>query len=83
MADDGKGPRVKSPTVMVCHDVGVLITEAIISQKKTVSVVVTFETYKKSKAQVMIWMSSLNRKSYVFIRELEPYIARIMGSGTF
>lgn len=77
MVDDGKGPQVTIPTILISHEVGKMITDTIILNKTKVTVVVNFETYKKAVADVTIWMSSYDRKSYVLIRELEPYLNRI------
>lgn len=70
MVDDGKGPQVKIPTILINHEVGELITDYILNKKQAVSLVVNFETFKKPIADVTLWMSSYDRKSYILIRDL-------------
>lgn len=77
MVDDGKGPQVKIPTILISHEVGEIITDFIINKKQNVSLVVSFETFKKPVADVTLWMKSYDRKSYVLIRDLDPYLSRI------
>lgn len=77
MVDDGKGPQVKIPTILINHEVGEMITDFIINKKQPVSLVVSFETSKKPIADVTLWMNSNDRKSYILIRDLEPYLSRI------
>lgn len=77
MVDDGKGPQVKIPTILISHEVGEIITDFIINKKQNVSLVVSFETFKKPAADVTLWMKSYDRKSYVLIRDLDPYLSRI------
>lgn len=47
MVDDGKGPQVKIPTILITHGVGEMITDTILNKKQTVSLVVEFQTFKK------------------------------------
>ena len=82
MVDDGKGPQVKIPTVLISHSVGELITSYVLSEKKNVTVIVNFETNKRKVADVTIWMSAFDRKSYILIRNLEPFLMRINSSST-
>ena len=42
MIDDGKGPQVKIPTILIDHEVGALITDYIINKTATVSLVINF-----------------------------------------
>ncbi len=77
MVDDGKGPQVKIPTILISHEVGLIITDFIVNKTAAVSLVVNFETSKKKVADVTLWMNSQDRKSYMLIRSLEPYLARI------
>lgn len=82
MVDDGKGPQVKIPTILISHEVGELITSYAINEKKNVTVIVKFETNRKPIADVHIWMSAFDRKSYILVRNLEPYLQRINSSST-
>lgn len=77
MVDDGKGSQVKIPTILISHEVGELITDFITKKNKSVSLLVSFETFKKKKADVTIWMSAYDRKSYILVRQLQPYFKRI------
>jgi len=47
MVDDGKGPQVRIPTVLITHEVGVLISDYVLNRNKNVTILVNFETYKK------------------------------------
>lgn len=83
MVDDGKGPQVKIPTILISHEVGVIMTDFIVNKSAIISMVVSFETSKRKVADVSIWMNSNDRKSYMIIRGLEPYLSRINESSNF
>lgn len=68
MVDDGKGPQVTIPTILISHEAGKLITDSILLNKAKVTLVINFETFKKPVADVTLWMSSYDRKSYVLVR---------------
>lgn len=42
MVDDGKGPQVTIPTILISHDAGKLITDAILLNKAKVTLVINF-----------------------------------------
>jgi len=44
MVDDGKGPQVKIPTILISQEVGAIITDFITTKNKSVSLLVNFET---------------------------------------
>jgi hypothetical protein len=81
MVDDGKGPQVKIPTILISNEVGDMIINYMNNNNKNVSISVSFDTYKRDEVEVSLWMSAFDRRSYMLVRELDPYFMRIQKSG--
>lgn len=73
MKDNGYGYKVRIPSIFINYKMGQKLKALLNQTKAQVNLKITFENIKTEKAEVVVYMQSLNRLSYYFIQQFRPY----------
>jgi hypothetical protein len=81
MVDDGRGFQVTIPSILISHEDGQLILNALEGTK--VVAVVSFDVVVQSVATLQIWTDISQHSNFVFLRNFLPYFNKIKNHGTY
>jgi hypothetical protein len=77
MVSDGYTSHISIPSIFIGREDG-----EVIGNSTNPILTIKFETIITDTADIGLWLSLVDRRSYIFLREFQPYHSKVQSQGT-